>query len=481
MIEVPARFNAATFFVDRHVAEGRGAKVAFFHDEGSITYAGLQELVNRTGNALLDLGVRPEQRVLCLLLDSPEFLGAFWGAIKIGAVPIPANTMLRADDYLYFLDDSRAPVAIVSEALLAEAAPALAKARYLRHVIVAGARVRDADRLRGAGWPRPPRGSSPSTARRTMPRSGSTPRAPRAGRRARCTCSTTWWCARTPTRSQVLGMTEADRTVSAAKLFFAYGLGNNGYFPLRRGRPGRALPASADAGRDVRADPAPPPDALLRRAHALRRDAAGEGGGEALRPLVPPPLRLRGRGAARGALPALAGALRRRDPRRDRHHRDPAHLPVEPAGRARGPGRPVWRCPGTRRSSWTTRAARCPPGRSATCASRATRSWPTTGTSTRRRRTRCSATWMQTGDKYYQDADGYFWYCGRADDMLKVGGIWVSPVEVENTLIGPSRHPGDRGGGPRGHRRADQAEGLRGAEGRRTRPPRPSRPSSRPS
>ncbi|MFI5328262.1 MAG: AMP-binding protein, partial [Candidatus Rokuibacteriota bacterium] len=87
MIEVPARFNAATFFVDRHVAEGRGAKVAFFHDEGSITYAGLQELVNRTGNALLDLGVRPEQRVLCLLLDSPEFLGAFWGAIKIGAVP----------------------------------------------------------------------------------------------------------------------------------------------------------------------------------------------------------------------------------------------------------------------------------------------------------------------------------------------------------------------------------------------------------
>ena len=138
MIEVPARFNATTFFVDRHVAEGRGDKVAFFHDEGSLTYAGLQELVNRTGNALLDLGVRPEQRVLCLLLDSPEFLGAFWGAIKIGAIPIPANTMMRADDYLYFLDDSRAPVAIVSEALLAEAGPALAKARYLRHVIVTG-------------------------------------------------------------------------------------------------------------------------------------------------------------------------------------------------------------------------------------------------------------------------------------------------------------------------------------------------------
>ncbi|MGH7386346.1 MAG: AMP-binding protein, partial [Candidatus Rokuibacteriota bacterium] len=134
MIDVPARFNAATFFVDRHLTEGRGDKVAFLHEGGSLTYAGLAELVNRAGNALLALGVRPEQRVLCLLLDSPEFLAAFWGAIKIGAVPIPINTMMRADDYLYFLDDSRAPVAIVSEPLLAEAGPALAKARYLEHV-----------------------------------------------------------------------------------------------------------------------------------------------------------------------------------------------------------------------------------------------------------------------------------------------------------------------------------------------------------
>jgi len=132
MMQVPARFNAASFFIDRHVDEGRGDKVAFFHDGGTLTYAQLQDLVNRAGNALLDLGVRPEQRVLCLLLDSPEFLATFWGAIKIGAIPIPVNTMMRADDYLYFLDDSRAPVAAVSEPLLAEAAPALAKAKRWR-------------------------------------------------------------------------------------------------------------------------------------------------------------------------------------------------------------------------------------------------------------------------------------------------------------------------------------------------------------
>ena len=95
MMQVPARFNAAHFYIDRHVLEGRGSRTAFLHEGGGLTYAGLQELVDRTGNALLDLGVRPEQRVLCLLLDSPEFLATFWGAIKIGAIPIPVNTMMR--------------------------------------------------------------------------------------------------------------------------------------------------------------------------------------------------------------------------------------------------------------------------------------------------------------------------------------------------------------------------------------------------
>ena len=104
------------------------------------------------------------------------------------------------------------------------------------------------------------------------------------------------------------------------------------------------------------------PDALLRRAHALRRDAAGEGGGEALRPLVAPPLRVGGGGAARGALPPLARALRRRDPRRHRHHRDPAHLPVEPPGAGAARARRACRCPATRRSSWTTTGRPVPAG-----------------------------------------------------------------------------------------------------------------------
>ena len=137
-MEIPARFNAASFFVDRHVAEGRGDKVAFFYEDTRLTYGAMAELANRAGNALLDLGVQPEQRVLLLLLDSLEFVAAFWGAIKIGAVPIPVNTMLRADDYLYFLEDSRARGAVISEPLLGEAGPVLGQARHLKHVVVAG-------------------------------------------------------------------------------------------------------------------------------------------------------------------------------------------------------------------------------------------------------------------------------------------------------------------------------------------------------
>ena len=135
---LPAQFNAATWFVDRNVTEGRGAVPAFSYEGNTLSYADVLELVNRTGNALLDFGVEPENRVLMLCLDTPEFIGTFWGAIKIGAVPIPTNTLMRTADYLYFLNDSRAKVAVVSAALLAEAGPALAEAKYLKHVLVAG-------------------------------------------------------------------------------------------------------------------------------------------------------------------------------------------------------------------------------------------------------------------------------------------------------------------------------------------------------
>jgi len=88
---LPAQFNVAAWFVDRNVTEGRGASPAFLYEHRTLTYADVQELVNRTGNALLELGVEMETRVLMLCLDAPEFIGTFWGAIKIGAVPVPVT------------------------------------------------------------------------------------------------------------------------------------------------------------------------------------------------------------------------------------------------------------------------------------------------------------------------------------------------------------------------------------------------------
>src|SRR5881227_4236004 len=105
---VPDQLNAATAFLDRNLAEGRGAKTAIYYDGQAYTYAQIAELANRVGNGLLDLGIDMEQRVALLLLDSPQFAAAFFGGIKIGAVPIPINTLLRPNDYVYMLNDSRA-------------------------------------------------------------------------------------------------------------------------------------------------------------------------------------------------------------------------------------------------------------------------------------------------------------------------------------------------------------------------------------
>jgi acyl-coenzyme A synthetase/AMP-(fatty) acid ligase len=111
-------FNAAAYFVDRHITEGRGPAIAIECEERRVSYASLHEQVNRTGSALrAELGVRPEERVLLLMLDGPEMVFAFFGAIKTGAVPIPVNTLWTPSDYEFVLKDSRAVVAIVSASL----------------------------------------------------------------------------------------------------------------------------------------------------------------------------------------------------------------------------------------------------------------------------------------------------------------------------------------------------------------------------
>src|SRR6266849_4946904 len=137
-VVLPDQFNVATAFLDRNIAEGRGAKTAIYHEGAAYTYAQMAELANRVGNGLLGLGVDLEQRVALLLLDSPQFTAAFFGAIKIGAVAVPLNTNLRPADYVYMLNDSRARVLLVHAALWKQIRGVLPQFKYLRHVVVVG-------------------------------------------------------------------------------------------------------------------------------------------------------------------------------------------------------------------------------------------------------------------------------------------------------------------------------------------------------
>src|SRR3989441_13053947 len=216
---LPQQFNVATWFVDRNIAEGRGAAAAFRYEDRTLTYADVQDLVNRTGNALLELGIEAEHRVLMLCLDAPEFIGTFWGAIKIGAVPIPTNTLMRTADYLYFLNDSRAKVAVVSAPLLAEAAPALAEAKHLKHVLVAGGSpgqfLSYEERIANASTTLAAAATSRDDPAYWQYSSGSTgfPKGAVHLHHDMVICCETY-------AKQVLGIRPTDRVFSAAKLFF---------------------------------------------------------------------------------------------------------------------------------------------------------------------------------------------------------------------------------------------------------------------
>src|ERR671936_1560693 len=140
VVDIPDVFNIADYLVDRHVREGRGDRAAILCGDESVTYAQVAERSARVANALRELGLRREERVLLLLLDTPAFAYAFFGALKLGAVPIPTNTLLKSQDCKYMLNDSRARVAIASAALLPQlAAIPRHELPYLEQIVVDGA------------------------------------------------------------------------------------------------------------------------------------------------------------------------------------------------------------------------------------------------------------------------------------------------------------------------------------------------------
>jgi len=146
-IEIPRRYNAAHDLIERNLAAGRGAKLAYIDDAGRYTYAELAERVNRAANALAGLGLGSEDRVMLCHLDTIDWPATFLGAIKAGIVPIAVNTLLTAADYEFMLNDSRAKALIVSEALWPQFSSILAGCPHVKHVIVSGTNAQGRLRL----------------------------------------------------------------------------------------------------------------------------------------------------------------------------------------------------------------------------------------------------------------------------------------------------------------------------------------------
>lgn len=272
-ITIPRDYNAAEDLIERNLAAGRGDKLAYIDDAGSYTYAELARRVNRCGSALRSvLGLRQEDRVLMCVLDTIEFPTVFLGAIKAGVVPIAVNTLLTASDYEYMLSDSRARVAIVSEPLLELFRPLLGKVATLERIIVAGAPESQPDSL--AALLR--EGQDEFAAAPTVSdeacfwlySSGSTG-APKGTVHVHASLIQTAELYARP----IIGIREDDVVFSAAKLFFAYGLGNGLDLPAVGGRHDRSDGRAADPRCGVCAPAPASADDLLRCADTVRVDA----------------------------------------------------------------------------------------------------------------------------------------------------------------------------------------------------------------
>jgi benzoate-CoA ligase family protein len=430
-VSVPDQFNAATYVVDRNLDEGRGDHIALLCGEEEITYVQLAERVNRTGNAFSALGLEMEQRVLLLLLDCPAFAYCFFGAIKIGAVPVPVNTLLKPSEYRYLLRDSRARVLVVSRELLPSVEPILGDCPYLRHVLVVGeAGERSFEERIAAESPQ--LSAAPTTKDDVafwLYTSGTTglSRAAVHLQHDMVFCSELYF-------QGVLHLTEADRTFSVAKLFFAYGLGNALYGPLAAGAttilfPGRPLP-EAIFGQISRYHPTlffAVPTAYA----AMLQTAEGDTQADlsSVRHCVsagePLPAGIYRRWLDRFGVEILDGI----------GSTEILHIFLSNQPGAVRPGSSGTPVPGYEiklvdddgRPVASGEIGNLAVSGDSTCAFYWNRHDMT-------RRT-IQGEWIRTGDKYHVDEDGYYWYDGRSDDMLKVGGIWVSPTEVEGILI----------------------------------------------
>ena len=434
-IRYPDVFNVAVPLIDHHLEEGRGWKTAIIFDDTceTVTYAQLVERVDRCGNLLRSLAGESEGRVLMVVKDCPEFFYLFWGAIKAGMIPIPLNTLLRSDDYRYIIEDSDCAGLVYSPEYRDEVARALAGADHQPNFIMCTEGPSSvSDMMEEASAILEPAATSPDTECFWLYSSGSTGRPKGAVHRHRDIATT---CVHYAT--DTLGVVEDDVCFSAAKLFFAYGLGNAMTFPLWAG-------ATA-----VLSGQRPTPEMtfdIIENHQPTLFFGVPTLYAAQLRALDEAPRDLSSLRCCVSAGEALPADIFRRWQERTGTlildgigSTEALHIFISNTSADYRPGtsgRPV---PGYEARIVDEEGDAVATGETGRLLIRgdstATHYWHNPE---RTAETMVEDGWLNTGDTYYEDAEGYYVYCGRSDDMLKVGGIWCSPVEIEGRLI---EHP----------------------------------------
>jgi benzoate-CoA ligase family protein len=429
-------FNACDYLLDRHIRAGRGDRLALTGVAGDVSYAELAERVGRAAGGLRGLGLQAEQRVVMVMADSPEFVIVYLAAMRIGAVPVPISTMLRADGIAEILADSRARIVAVSAQYLDLVAGALGYpgTGEVMAVVTEGGPGTPIGGLTTTALGRLPDGpdgfypttaDSPAFWLYTSGTTGTPKGAMHRHGSVRVVCETYG--------TQVLGITPEDRCLSAAKAFFAYGLGNSVLFPMA-------------AGAAAVLEPSPSrPDIMAERAgtYAATLFFAGPTFFSNMLRAVLPADALAGVRLAASAGEALPAAL---------YRRWTSHFGVDILDGigmtemlhiflSNRPGQVKAGTTGVAVPGYDLRVLgedglQVPPGTPGTLfvrgESAATGYWSRYDAS----RQVFQGEWLRTGDTYVVDADGYYSCLGRTGDMLKASGIWVAPAEVESRLLG---------------------------------------------
>ncbi|MDR7554128.1 MAG: benzoate-CoA ligase family protein [Armatimonadota bacterium] len=433
MVEIPRQYNASVV-LDENLNAGRADRVAIYYGDERITYGQLLQRVCRCASVLRRLGVRREERVVMVLNDTPAFPTVFYGALRIGAVPVPTNPLLRWEDHRYFIEDSYARVVVADAEHLDKARQAAAGLPDVT-LVVAGGRADDAlsldDLLAGGEDDVPPAATHRDDMAFILYSSGSTglPKGVvHLHHDIPYTCETY--------AKHVLRLTDADVTYSAAKLFHAYGLGNNMTFPYRAGAATVLTPAR------------PTPPTVLETIQRYR-PTVFFGVPTLYNAILAFPDRRRYDLSSLRLCISAAEALPAEIWRRWKEEfglvildgigtTEMLHIFMSNTPEALRPGSSGKPVPGYEVKVVDDEGRPVPPGGAGHLMVKGDSAAPYYWHFHEKSKATMIGEWMRTGDWYRIDADGFLWYEGRSDDMLKVGGLWVSPIEVENVLI---EHP----------------------------------------